>query len=203
MWFVGSLALILFKQLLSRSPYQYSQVSLIRALSYLRLVERNQTKITEGLIKAALSVSIKLMGHREETTEVTQAIFNCGNSASTPGIRLENIIWANEVYLMHALDYDLFLDDGWDQCLMYESLLDSSIVTDLCLYGITQLDVDWTATAVVAASEAWYRSKALLGAQSQDVDRARKYARRLFVQHRIQEAVVYQMLVATMLFSRP
>ncbi|KAK2035796.1 hypothetical protein LZ31DRAFT_580803 [Colletotrichum somersetense] len=133
-----------------------AMLSLVRALSYLRLIERNQTKITEGLIKAALSVSIKLMGHRAETVEVTQAIFNCGNRASTPGLRLEDIIWANEVHLMRAMDYDLFLDDGWDQCLMYESLLDSSIVTDLCLYGMTQLDVDWTATAVVAASEAWY-----------------------------------------------
>ncbi|WQF90382.1 hypothetical protein CDEST_15396 [Colletotrichum destructivum] len=203
MWIVGTIALTLFKQLLLCSHYQYNQVSLVRALSYLKLIERNQTKITEDLIKAALSVSIKLMGHREETVEVTQAIFNCGNRTSTPGLPLEEIVWANEVYLLRALDYDLFLDDGWDQCLMYESLLDSSIVTNLCLYGMTQLDIDWTATAVVAASEAWCRSKPLSDTQSQDIGHARKNARLLFVQYRIQEAVVCQMLVAAMLFSHP
>ncbi|KZL87993.1 hypothetical protein CI238_13642, partial [Colletotrichum incanum] len=72
------------------------------------------------------------MGHREEILTVGRAVFNCGTTASASGIRLEDIIWANEVYLMHALDYDLFLDDGWDQCLMYEHVLGSSVVTDLC-----------------------------------------------------------------------
>ncbi|KAK2036074.1 hypothetical protein LZ31DRAFT_601571 [Colletotrichum somersetense] len=202
MWFVGSLAVTLFKQLLSRSQYQHSQVSLVRALSYLKLVERKNIDVSEGLVKAALSVSIKLMGYREETHEVTQAIFNCGTCASAPGIHLEDVIWANEVDLMRALDYDLFLEDGCDQCLMYEYVLDSSVVTDLCLYGLTQLDINWTATAVVAAGEAWYRSKALLGTRSREIDLARKSARRLRVQHRVQEAVLYQLLVATMLFSR-
>ncbi|KAK1658501.1 hypothetical protein BDP55DRAFT_637736 [Colletotrichum godetiae] len=201
MWFVGSLAVTLFKQVSSRSPGQLNSVSLVRALTYLKLLERKNVVISEGLIKAALSVSLKLLGHREETDAIARTVFDCGTRASVSDMCLGDIIWANEVYLMHALDYDLFQDDGWDLCLAYESALDSSVVTDLCLHGIVQLDIDWTATAVVAAIEAWHRSKALLGTQSWDIESARKCAHRSFVQHCVQETTVYELLVAIMLFS--
>lgn len=193
MWLHSCRATRLFGLLL-RQSFHYNQVSLVRALGYLRTLEQKRVFILDHIICAALSVSIKLMEQRSATEDVSESLFSLV-SQDASGC-LEDTIRLYEAALIEALDYDLFADDGADVCLAWEAALRSPIVATLSVHAMNYLDSSSTAAATSAAANAWHLAKALLEVRMPPVDLTRCLQGQSTPPH----DVVHQLLILCLYF---